>query len=314
MPARRRRRSCWQTLLEAGVSPAGLGARDTLRLEVCFHLHGNEMGPDRNPIEAGLGWCCKEETGFIGSEAIAAARAEGTAEKLVALILTERGIPRGGNPLLLEGDRRRRADQRHLRALARSSAPGWDTFAPTWPSRARRSRSTSAAHARRRDPADAAVREEEDLRRRAGAEALTSTEHDELGESLAAEESYPDDLRYHPEHDWARIEGEEATFGITWYAQDALGEVVFFEPPEVGADGQQGRGLRRGRVGQGRLRRVRAALGRDHRRQRRAAGENPEAINNDPYGEGWMVKVKLTDTAEVEQLIDVAAYKEMLED
>ncbi len=93
----------WDALLEAGVSPAGLGARDTLRLEVCFHLHGNEMGPDRNPIEAGLGWCCKEETGFIGSEAIAAARAEGTAEKLVALVLTERGIPRGGNPLLADG-------------------------------------------------------------------------------------------------------------------------------------------------------------------------------------------------------------------
>jgi aminomethyltransferase len=94
----------WRALLEAGVKPAGLGARDTLRLEVCFHLHGNEMGPDRNPIEAGLGWCCKEETGFIGSEAIAKARGEGTAEKLVALVLTEKGIPRGGNELLRDGE------------------------------------------------------------------------------------------------------------------------------------------------------------------------------------------------------------------
>jgi aminomethyltransferase len=90
----------WRSLLEAGAVPAGLGARDTLRLEVCFHLHGNEISPERNPIEAGLGWCCKEETGFIGAEAIAAARASGTPEKLVALVLTERGIPRGGNPLL----------------------------------------------------------------------------------------------------------------------------------------------------------------------------------------------------------------------
>ena len=83
-----------------------------------------------------------------------------------------------------------------------------------------------------------------------------------------AEESYPEELRYHPEHDWARIEGDEATFGITWYAQDALGEVVFYEPPEVGSQATQGRGLRRGRVGEGRLRRLRAPLRRDHRRQR----------------------------------------------
>jgi len=95
----------WRALLEAGAEPAGLGARDTLRLEVCFHLHGNEIGPDRNPIEAGLGWCCKEETGFVGAEAIAAARAEGTAERLIALTLSERGVPRAGNPLLHEGER-----------------------------------------------------------------------------------------------------------------------------------------------------------------------------------------------------------------
>ena len=90
----------WRALLGAGVVPVGLGARDTLRLEVCFHLHGNEISPERNPIEAGLGWCCKEETGFIGAEAVAAARAEGTPEKLVALVLTGRGIPRGGNELI----------------------------------------------------------------------------------------------------------------------------------------------------------------------------------------------------------------------
>ncbi len=90
----------WRELLSAGVTPCGLGARDTLRLEVCFHLHGNDMGPDRNPIEAGLGWCCREETGFVGSEAIAAARAAGTAEKLVAFVIDGRGIPRAGNPIL----------------------------------------------------------------------------------------------------------------------------------------------------------------------------------------------------------------------
>jgi aminomethyltransferase len=91
----------WAELLDAGVVPCGLGARDTLRLEVCYPLHGNELSTERNPIEAGLGWCCKEETGFIGSEAVARARAEGTAEKLVAFEIEGQGIPREGNPVML---------------------------------------------------------------------------------------------------------------------------------------------------------------------------------------------------------------------
>jgi aminomethyltransferase len=90
----------WAELLDAGVVPCGLGARDTLRLEVCFPLHGNELSPERNPIEAGLGWCCKEETGFVGSEAVARARSEGTAETLVAFKIEDKGIPREGNPVL----------------------------------------------------------------------------------------------------------------------------------------------------------------------------------------------------------------------
>ncbi|MFL5872898.1 MAG: glycine cleavage system aminomethyltransferase GcvT [Solirubrobacterales bacterium] len=93
----------WAELLDAGVVPCGLGARDTLRLEVCFPLHGNELTPERNPIEAGLGWCCKEATGFIGSEAIARARAEGTPETLVAFKIEGQGIPREGNPVLHDG-------------------------------------------------------------------------------------------------------------------------------------------------------------------------------------------------------------------
>jgi aminomethyltransferase len=94
----------WDALLAGGATPAGLGARDTLRLEVCFHLYGNDLSVDRNPIEAGLGWCCKEETGFIGAEAVAAARAAGTAEKLAPFALTEKGIPRPGNPVLADGE------------------------------------------------------------------------------------------------------------------------------------------------------------------------------------------------------------------
>jgi aminomethyltransferase len=94
----------WAELLDAGVVPCGLGARDTLRLEACFPLHGNDLSPDRNPIEAGLGWCCKERTGFIGADAVARARAEGTAERLAPFRIEGNGIPRQGNPVLCDGE------------------------------------------------------------------------------------------------------------------------------------------------------------------------------------------------------------------
>ena len=92
-------RPVWEALVDAGATPAGLGARDTLRIEVCFHLYGNDMDERRNPIEAGLGWCCKEETGFIGSQAVGSARSRGTAERLAPFVLTGAGIPRPGNPI-----------------------------------------------------------------------------------------------------------------------------------------------------------------------------------------------------------------------
>lgn len=90
----------WDAVAEGGASPVGLGARDTLRTEACFHLYGNDLSEDRNPIEAGLGWCCKEETGFVGAEAVAAARAGGTPEKLVPFAMTGPGIARHGNPVI----------------------------------------------------------------------------------------------------------------------------------------------------------------------------------------------------------------------
>ncbi|MGH2914113.1 MAG: glycine cleavage system aminomethyltransferase GcvT [Solirubrobacteraceae bacterium] len=90
----------WDALLAAGVTAAGLGARDTLRLEACLHLYGNDLSRDRGPIEAGLGWCCRERAGFIGAEAVARARADGTAERLVAFEIDGRGIARHGDPVL----------------------------------------------------------------------------------------------------------------------------------------------------------------------------------------------------------------------
>ena len=96
--------SLWGSLLAAGVTPCGLGARDTLRLEACFPLYGNDLSTARGPIEAGLGWCCAEATGFIGAEAVAAVRAHGPAEKLVAFAIEGEGIPRQGNPVLGGGE------------------------------------------------------------------------------------------------------------------------------------------------------------------------------------------------------------------
>ncbi|HET8754492.1 MAG TPA: glycine cleavage T C-terminal barrel domain-containing protein, partial [Solirubrobacteraceae bacterium] len=89
----------WDALVEAGATPAGLGARDTLRLEVCFHLYGNDLMEERGPIEAGLGWCCKEDTGFIGSDAVRAVREAGPAETLAPFKMTGPGIARQGNPV-----------------------------------------------------------------------------------------------------------------------------------------------------------------------------------------------------------------------
>jgi aminomethyltransferase len=94
----------WDALTGNGAVPVGLGARDTLRLEVCFHLYGNDLSEDRGPIEAGLGWCCKEDTGFIGAEAVRAQREQGTAEQLVPFVLTGPGIARQGNPVVGGGE------------------------------------------------------------------------------------------------------------------------------------------------------------------------------------------------------------------
>ena len=167
-----------------------------------------------------------------------------------------------------------------------------------------------------------------------------------------AEASYPEDLKYHADHDWARIEGDQATFGITWYAQDALGEVVFFDPPEVGASVTKDEayaevesvkavsdvfaplsgeivevntdtdgGLADGLLvflGIGRVPFMIwlasfllafAGLGVGIQ----ALADSPEKVNQDPYGEGWMVKIRLSDASEVDQLMDVNAYRELLQ-
>jgi len=126
-----------------------------------------------------------------------------------------------------------------------------------------------------------------------------------------AEASYPDDLRYHPEHDWARVDGQEATFGITWYAQDALGEVVFFDPPEVGAQVTKDEAYAEVESVKA-VSDVFAPLSGEITEVNAALGDSPERINDDPYGEGWLVKVRLSDPSEVDSLLDVGAYRDLL--
>jgi glycine cleavage system H protein len=128
-----------------------------------------------------------------------------------------------------------------------------------------------------------------------------------------ADESYPDDLRYHPEHDWARVDEDEATFGITWYAQDALGEVVFYEPPEVGKEVKKDEAYAEVESVKA-VSDVYAPLSGEVTEVNSALSENPEKINGDPYGDGWMVKVKLSDPSEADALMDAAAYKKLLEE
>jgi glycine cleavage system H protein len=126
-----------------------------------------------------------------------------------------------------------------------------------------------------------------------------------------AEETYPEELRYHPEHDWARVEGDEATFGITWYAQDALGEVVFYEPPEVGAEVTKDQAYAEVESVKA-VSDVYAPLSGEILAANDAVAENPALVNEDPYGKGWLVRVRLSDPSEADQLLDVEAYRKLL--
>ena len=130
---------------------------------------------------------------------------------------------------------------------------------------------------------------------------------------MAADESYPEELKYHREHDWARVEGDTATLGVTWYAQDALGELVHYEPPDVGSSLARDESY-------GEVESVKAVsdliapLSGEVVEVNQAVVEAPETVNSDPYGQGWLVKIKLSDPGEVDDLLDVQAYKKLLED
>jgi glycine cleavage system H protein len=128
---------------------------------------------------------------------------------------------------------------------------------------------------------------------------------------VPSSESYPDDLRYHPEHDWARIEGDEAVLGVTWWAADSLGELVHFEPPAEGAtvtkDGSYGEVESVKAVSD-----LIAPLSGEVLEVNQAVVDAPETVNDDPYGNGWLIRIRLTDAAEVDALLSADAYREVL--
>ena len=276
------RAAVWDALTQAGATPAGLGARDTLRLEVCFHLYGNDLSEERGPIEAGLGWCCKEDTGFVGSEAIRAARASGTAEKLVPFVLTGPGIARQGNPVVGGGE-----------VTSGTLSPCLDQGI-----------GMAYLPAGKTEPGTAF---EIDVR----GKTRPAEVRDEaaLPQGGLVAEALPVGPQYHPEHDWARIDGDIATFGITWYAQDQLGEVVFFDPPAVGTEVKKDQPYAEVESVKA-VSDVIAPLSGEIVEVNEALADTPEQINDDPYGDGWMVKVRLSNVGELEQLMDAAAYEE----
>jgi glycine cleavage system H protein len=129
---------------------------------------------------------------------------------------------------------------------------------------------------------------------------------------LAASESYPDDLQYHPEHDWARVDGDEAVLGVTWYAQDALGELVHYEPPDVGTNVAKD-------TSYGEVESVKAVsdlispLSGEVLEVNQQVIDAPETVNDDPYGGGWLIRIRMSNAEELGQLLDVAAYNKVLE-
>ena len=128
---------------------------------------------------------------------------------------------------------------------------------------------------------------------------------------MAAAESYPDDLKYHPEHDWARVAGDEATLGITWFAQDSLGELVHFEPPEAGANVAKD-------ASYGEVESVKAVsdvvapLSGEVLEVNQRVVDAPETVNEDPYGEGWLIRIRLSDLSDADGLMDAEAYKSLI--
>ena len=280
----------WDAVVARGAVPCGLGARDTLRLEVCYPLHGNDITTETDAISAGLGWTCALDKDFTGVDELRRIKEAGPARRLVAFVMEEKAIPRQGMPIV----GRRRGHVRDALADARQ-----------------RDR-----HGLRADRVgDARQPELDDRRPRQETGARPSSRNRSTSErrpSLAASESYPEELKYHPEHDWARIEGDEAT--LRRHVVRA-GRARRARPL---------RGAGRGRLdvtkdaSYGEVESVKAVsdviapLSGEILEVNQKVVDAPETVNEDPYGEGWLVRIRLSDPSEVDALLDVEAYKQFL--
>ena len=256
----------WDALLAAGATPAGLGARDTLRLEVCFHLYGNDLSEERGPIEAGLGWCCKEADRL---HRLRARRPDARRRaRRAAGGVRDRGlgIARQGNP------------------IAGGGVVTSGTFSPCL----KRGIGMAYVPSERAEPGTALeIDVRGTTRTRRGRHPSPSTKR--RPDRQCPTPAIPTICSTTPSTTGpGSIRSDEATFGITWYAQDSLGEVVFFDPPEVGTPGQQGLRLHRGRVGQGGLGRDLAAVGRDRSRSTTRWPTSPRRSTRTPTARaGW---------------------------
>ncbi len=315
----RRAGEAWDLLLDAGrdagIVPVGLGARDTLRLEAGMPLYGNELDRRTNPFEAGLGRVVKlDKAGdFTGRAALEKVAREGTSRTLVG----PRGPRPRHRPPWLPGPRRRRGDRRrHVghdvadpgqgdrdglrrvgRCRSRYDAGRGDPRGP----RAGRGRSAPVlppAHVAGRQPAGAGV----DATRHAAAR--------RSGATRRSRPMVPGDLRYTKDHEWIRVEGDEALVGITGYAADQLGDIVFVELPDVGRALEQ-----HGTFGV--VESVKAVsdlyapVAGEVVAVNEALAGKPELVNDDPYGDGWMLRVRLADVAQADALLDAAAYEQL---
>ena len=252
----------WDEIVRRGAVPAGLAARDTLRLEACFHLYGNDLSTDRNPIEAGLGWACKEDTGFIGADAVRAAREGGHRGEARAVQAHGLGHRAPGQP----GRRRRRGDERHDVAVPGHRHRDGLPAAPT----ARRSG----------EEFEIDVRGKTAYRRRRVQAALRQGDR-------WLRPSTPRTCATTPSTTGRASTDDIATFGITWFAQDALGEVVFFDPPEVGSSVTAGEFYAEVESVKA-VSDVIAPLSGEIVEVNTALADAPEAINEDPTGTaGW---------------------------
>ena len=270
----------WDALTRRGAAPAGLAARDTLRLEVCFHLYGNDLMEERGPIEAGLGWCCKEDTGFIGADAVRAVREAGPTEKLVPFTLTGAGIARQGNPVVGGGE---------VTSGTLSPCLGIGIGMAYVP--AERAEPGTALEIDVRGKVRPAVvgtkplyRKENDGRRQLPRRPALPPRA-----RLGAHRRRHRHVRHHLVRPGRARRGRLLRPARGRHAVSKDEPYAEVESVKAVSD-------------------VIAPLSGEIVEVNEALADKPEAINEDPYGEGWLVKVRLSDPAELDGLLDAAAY------